>query len=89
MSHKQKIFCERLDNEIGTFKIVNLKDEEWKDILGWIQESYAPIGLHVDAGFDVNNQVYKQSLIPLSSVGSTVIVPVAATLPQPPVKGTL
>ena len=27
----------------------------------------------MDAGFDINNQVYKQSLIPLSSVGSTVI----------------
>ena len=51
----------------------NLKDENGKDILGLIQESYNPIGLHVDAGFDLNNQIYKQTLIPLSSVGSTVI----------------
>ena len=29
----------------------NLKDE-WKRFLGLIQESYAPIGLHVDAGFE-------------------------------------
>ena len=69
----EKIFYERLSKEIGDFKMDNLKDEKNKDILGLIQESYAPIGLHVDAGFDVNNQVYKQSLIPLSSVGSTVI----------------
>ena len=38
-----------------------------------IQESYAPIGLHVDAGFNPENQVYKQSLIPLTPVGSTII----------------
>jgi len=69
----EKIFCERLEKEIGFFKLDNLKDEKGKDILGLIQESYAPIGLHVDAGFDLNNQIYKQTLIPLSSVGSTVI----------------
>ena len=43
----------------------NLKDENGNDILGLIQESYAPIGLHVDGGFNFNNQIYKQSLIPL------------------------
>ena len=69
----EKIFRERLEKEIGIFKMDNLKDEEGKDILGLIQESYAPIGLHVDGGFELKNQIYKQTLIPLSSVGSTVI----------------
>ena len=69
----EKIFRERLENEIGNFKMDNLKDDEGKDILGLIQESYAPIGLHVDGGFELKNQIYKQTLIPLSSVGSTVI----------------
>ena len=69
----EKIFCERLEKEIGNFKMDNLKDDEGKDILGLIQESYAPIGLHVDGGFELNSQIYKQSLVPLSSVGSTVI----------------
>ena len=69
----EKIFRERLEKEIGLFKMDNLKDEEGKDILGLIQESYAPIGLHVDGGFELKNQIYKQTLIPLSSVGSTVI----------------
>ena len=69
----EKIFCDKLQNEIGNFKLDNLKDENGKDILGLIQESYAPIGLHVDGGFELNNQIYKQSLIPLTSVGSTVI----------------
>ena len=69
----EKLFCERLKKEIGNFKMDNLQDENGKDIYGLIQESYAPIGLHVDAGFEVNSQIYKQSLIPLSPVGSTVI----------------
>ncbi len=69
----EKIFCKRLENEIGAFKMDNLKDENGNDILGLIQESYSPIGLHVDAGFELNSHIYKQSLIPLSSVGSTVI----------------
>ena len=69
----EKIFCERLKKEIGDFKMDNLQDESGKDIFGLIQESRAPIGLHVDAGFELKNQIYKQSLIPLSSVGSTVI----------------
>lgn len=69
----EQIFCERLKKEIGSFEMDNLKDENGKDIFGLIQESYAPIGLHVDAGFELNNQIYKQSLIPLTPVGSTII----------------
>ena len=69
----EKLYYDKLFREIGNFKYDNLKDEEGKDILGLIQESYAPIGLHVDAGFNVNSQIYKQILVPLSSVGSTII----------------
>ena len=69
----EKLFCDRLKNEIGDFKMDNLQDEKGNDIYGLIQESYAPIGLHVDAGFEANNQIYKQSLIPLTPVGSTII----------------
>ena len=69
----EQLFCERLKKEIGNFAMDNLKDESGKDIFGLIQESYAPIGLHVDAGFELDNQIYKQSLIPLTPVGSTII----------------
>jgi len=69
----EKLLCERLRKEIGDFKMDNLKDENGKDIYGLIQESYAPIGLHVDAGFELKNHIYKQSLIPLTPIGSTVI----------------
>ena len=69
----EQLFCERLQKEIGDFKMDNLQDENGEDIFGLIQESYAPIGLHVDAGFEAKSKVYKQSLIPLTPVGSTVI----------------
>ncbi len=69
----EKLFFERLTKEIGDFKMDNLKDEKGKDVYGLIQESYAPIGLHVDAGFELKSRIYKQSLIPLTPVGSTVI----------------
>ena len=69
----EKLFYEKLKKEIGDFKMDNLQDENGKDIYGLIQESHAPIGLHVDAGFESKSQIYKQSLIPLTPIGSTVI----------------
>ena len=69
----EKIFYERVKNEIGDFKYDNLKTDDGKDILGLFQESYNPIGLHVDAGFNLSEIIFKQTLIPLTSKGSTVI----------------
>jgi len=67
------LFYEKVKNEIGDFQMDNLKDENNEDILGLFQESYNPIGLHVDAGFNLNEIIFKQTLIPLTSKGSTVI----------------
>ena len=69
----EDLFCKRLKNEIGDFKMDNLKDEKNENILGLFQESYNPIGLHVDAGFNTKEIIYKQTLIPLTSKGGTVI----------------
>lgn len=69
----ESLFKKKLKNEIGEFKMDNLKDEKGEDILGLIQESHNPIGLHVDAGFNNEEVIYKQTLIPLSPVGSTVV----------------
>ena len=69
----ESLFYERLKNEIGDFKMDNLKTDNGDDILGLFQESYNPIGLHIDGGFNFEDQIYKQSLIPLTPVGSTVI----------------
>ncbi len=69
----EKIFYNKLKNEIGEFKYDNLKTENGDDILGLFQESYNPIGLHIDGGFNFEDLIYKQSLVPLTPVGSTVI----------------
>ena len=69
----EEIFYNRLKNEIGDFKYDNLKDDNKNDILGLFQESYNPIGLHIDGGFNFDDLIYKQSLIPLTPLGSTVI----------------
>ena len=69
----ENLFYKKVKNEIGEFKMDNLKDENNEDILGLFQESYNPIGLHVDAGFNSDEIIFKQTLIPLTSKGSTVI----------------
>tara|TARA_B100001029_G_C14908067_1_gene364790 strand:+ start:78 stop:785 length:708 start_codon:yes stop_codon:yes gene_type:complete len=69
----EDLFCKKLKEEIGDFKMDNLQTDDGKDIYGLFQESYNPIGLHVDAGFNFDNLIYRQTLIPLTSVGSTVI----------------
>ena len=69
----ENLFIKKVKNEIGEFKMDNLKDENNEDILGLFQESYNPIGLHVDAGFNSDEIIFKQTLIPLTSKGSTVI----------------
>ena len=65
----ETLFYKKVKNEIGDFKMDNLKDENNEDILGLFQESYNPIGLHVDAGFNLDEIIFKQTLIPLTSKG--------------------
>ena len=67
------LFYKRLKNEIGEFKYDNLKTDDGNNIIGLFQESHNPIGLHIDGGFNFEDLIYKQSLIPLTSVGSTII----------------
>jgi hypothetical protein len=69
----ENLFYSRIQKEIGDFKMDNLKDEKNEDILGLFQESYNPIGLHVDAGFNSEEVIYKQTLVPLTPKGGTVI----------------
>ena len=69
----EELFYGKLKNEIGEFKYDNLKTDNGDDIYGLFQESYNPIGLHVDAGFNLEEIIFKQTLIPLTSKGSTVI----------------
>jgi len=72
-SELEELFYNKLKNEIGDFKYDNLKDDNGNEILGLFQESYNPIGLHIDGGFNFEDVIYKQTLIPLNARGSTVI----------------
>ena len=69
----EALFYKKVKKEIGDFKYDNLKTEDGNDILGLFQESYNPIGLHIDGGFNFKDLIYKQTLIPLTPIGSTVI----------------
>ena len=53
----EKVFYNRVKNEIGEFKYDNLKTNDGKEILGLFQESYNPIGLHIDGGFNLNDLI--------------------------------
>ena len=41
--------------------------------LGLFQESFSPVTLHVDTGYDFEKIIYKQTLLPLSDDGETVV----------------
>ena len=69
----EKILRDRIKNEIGDFQMDNLNEPDGSECLGLFQESFNPIGLHVDAGFNLKNIIFKQTLLPLSNFGETVI----------------
>jgi len=68
-----KIYLERLRSELGDFKLDTLKSESGESHLGLFHESFSPLPLHVDSGFNEKDIVYKQAITPLSSYGQTVI----------------
>ena len=76
----EKLFYKKLKNEIGDFKYDNFKSDDGKDILGLFQESYNPIGLHIDGGFNLNDQIYKQSLIPLTPLEAQLYLKIDFTV---------
>ena len=67
------LFKSKLKSIIGDFKMDNLTTNDGKECFGLFQESYNPLKLHVDAGFNLEDLIYKQTLIPLSEHGETVI----------------
>tara|TARA_Y100001970_G_C14226017_1_gene855729 strand:+ start:560 stop:1255 length:696 start_codon:yes stop_codon:yes gene_type:complete len=69
----QKIYKEKLEKVIGQFSMDNPKTKDGDESLGLFQESFMPVGLHVDTGFDFDKIIYKQVLIPLYGEGETVI----------------
>ena len=69
----ENLFITKLKSQIGKFKMDNLITEDGKECFGLFQESRNPLKLHVDAGFNLSDLIYKQTLIPLSKYGETVI----------------
>ena len=69
----QKIFIDKLKVEIGDFFMDNPKTKEGHKSLGLFQESFMPVSLHVDTGFNFDKIIYKQTLVPLSANGETII----------------
>jgi hypothetical protein len=69
----ENLFRTKLKTVIGDFKMDNLIKEDGKECFGLFQESHNPLKLHVDAGFNLKDTIYKQTLIPLSEFGETII----------------
>ena len=69
----QKKYNEKLKSIIGNFSMDNPKTKENMESLGLFQESYMPVTLHVDTGFNFEKVIFKQTLLPLSNNGETVI----------------
>ena len=69
----QKKLIQKIKKKIGNFKLDNPKTKNGFESFGLFQESYKPVSLHVDTGFDFKKIIYKQILIPLSSKGETVV----------------
>ena len=69
----QKKYNFKLKEIIGNFEMDNPDTKEGSKSLGLFQESYKPVTLHVDTGFDFEKKIYKQTLLPLSNEGETII----------------
>ena len=68
-----KIYINKLKDVLGDFKLDTLKSDSGEDFYGLYHESFSPLPLHVDTGFNKEAIIYKQAITPLSSYGQTVI----------------
>ena len=69
----QEKYKQKLKLIIGNYKMDNPKTKDGLESLGLFQESSMPVSLHVDTGFEFEKIIYKQTLMPLSEDGETVI----------------
>ena len=68
-----KLYFDKIKNVLGDFKMDTLKSESGEDFYGLFHESFSPLPLHVDSGFDEKAIIYKQVVTPLSSFGDTIV----------------
>ena len=69
----QNTYTKKLKKIISDFQMDNPRTKNGKKSLGLFQESFMPVTLHVDTGFDFDKVLYKQTLLPLSDTGETII----------------
>ena len=68
-----KIYFDKIKDVLGDFKMDNLKSETGEDFYGLYHESFLPLPLHADTGFNEEDIIFKQVVTPLSSFGDTVV----------------
>jgi len=68
-----KIYFNKLKEVLGDFKMDTLKSETGEDYYGLFHESFSPLPLHVDSGFNEEAILYKQVITPLIAPGDTVL----------------
>ena len=66
-------YTQKLKKFIGSYEMDNPDTKDGLKSLGLFQESQMPVTLHVDTGFDFEKIIYKQTLLPLSGIGETII----------------
>jgi len=67
-----KIYFSKLKEALGDFEMDNLKSKSGEDYYGLFHESFGPLPIHVDSGFNENDIIYKQVITPLAPVGDTI-----------------
>ena len=68
-----KIYFDKIKDVLGDFKMDTLKDKTGKYYYGLFHESFSPLSLHVDSGFNEKDIIFKQVITPLSSFGDTIV----------------
>ena len=66
-------YIRKLRKIIADFEMDNPCTKDGSNSLGLFQESFMPVTLHVDTGFNFEKIIFKQTLLPLSEEGETII----------------
>ena len=67
-----KIYFNKLKEALGDYKMDTLKSDRGEDYYGLFHESFSPLPIHVDSGFDEQTIIYKQVVTPLMGPGDTI-----------------
>ena len=66
------LYKSKIKEVLGECKMDNLKSDKNEEFLGLFHESFSPLPLHVDSGFDENIIIYKQLITPIIGPGDTI-----------------